>query len=186
MAARYAVTGAGVALIGVGFAGLLANASSTHPIGWFVWFAGAAVAHDALLAPLVVGVAYALGRLPGDVRRPLRTALVLAGSVTAVALPMVLGYGRRADNPSVLPQAYGAYLAVLIGLMCAAVSIVNAYSRPMGRAILTVVGVLLAIWLLFTVLGMIIAALKFLIWLGLLAVIAAVVVTVLSRLAKSR
>jgi hypothetical protein len=56
----------------------------------------------------------------------------------------------------------------------------------MGKAILTVIGVLLAIWVLFTAIGMIVAALKFMIWLGVLAVIAAVVVTVISKLAKSK
>jgi hypothetical protein len=56
----------------------------------------------------------------------------------------------------------------------------------MGKAILTIVGVLLSIWLIFMVIGMIISALKFLIWLGFLAVIAAVIVTVISRMAKSK
>lgn len=54
----------------------------------------------------------------------------------------------------------------------------------MGRMILAILGILLAIWLFFTVLGMLIAALKFLIWLGLLAVLGAVVITVLSKLSK--
>ncbi|MCW2943485.1 MAG: hypothetical protein JWR24_202 [Actinoallomurus sp.] len=62
----------------------------------------------------------------------------------------------------------------------------NAYSHLMSRTILTVLGVLLSIWLLFTVIGMIIATLKFLIWVGLLAIIVAVVLTVLGRLAKSK
>jgi hypothetical protein len=56
----------------------------------------------------------------------------------------------------------------------------------MGKAILTIVGVLLAIWLIFMVIGMIISALKFLIWVGFLAVIGAVIVTLISRMAKSR
>ncbi|MCO6007414.1 hypothetical protein NE236_20760 [Actinoallomurus purpureus] len=56
----------------------------------------------------------------------------------------------------------------------------------MGRTILTIIGILLAIWLLFTVLGMLIAALKFLLWLGVLAVVGAIIVTVISRMAKSR
>ena len=55
----------------------------------------------------------------------------------------------------------------------------------MGKAILTIVGVLLSIWLIFMVIGMIISALKFLIWIGFLAVIAAVVVTLISKMAKS-
>ncbi len=56
----------------------------------------------------------------------------------------------------------------------------------MGKAILAIIGVLLAIWVLSTAIGMIFAALKFMIWLGVLAVIAAVVVTVISKLAKSK
>jgi hypothetical protein len=55
----------------------------------------------------------------------------------------------------------------------------------MGKMILAIIGVLLSIWLIFMVIGMIISALKFLIWVGFLAVIAAVVVTVISRMAKS-
>lgn len=62
----------------------------------------------------------------------------------------------------------------------------TAYAHLMGRAILTIIGILLAIWLLFTVLGMLISALKFLLWLGVLAVIGAVIVTVISKMAKSR
>ena len=102
----------------------------------------------------------------------------MAGAVTVVALPAVLGYGRRADNPSVLPQAYGTHLVtivILIGLVTGAVAVLNAYARLMGKAILTIVGVLLAIWLIFMVIGMIISALKALIWIGFLAVIAAIV-----------
>jgi hypothetical protein len=85
----------------------------------------------------------------------------------------------------VLPQAYGVQLVMISGIVTAAAVAANAYAQPMGKAILTIVGVLLSIWLIFMVIGMIISALKFLIWIGLLAVIAAVVVTVISRMAKS-
>jgi hypothetical protein len=72
-----------------------------------------------------------------------------------------------------------------MGLITTAGAPLTAYAHPMGKAILTIVGVLLSIWLIFMVIGMIISALKFLIWVGFLAVIAAVVVTLISRLAKS-
>jgi uncharacterized membrane protein YeaQ/YmgE (transglycosylase-associated protein family) len=74
----------------------------------------------------------------------------------------------------------------MIGLTTAAIGTPNAYSRLMGKAILTIVGVLLAIWVLFTAIGMIVAALKFMIWLGVLAVIGTVIVLVISKLAKTR
>lgn len=56
----------------------------------------------------------------------------------------------------------------------------------MGRIILSIIGILLAIWLFFTVLGMLVAALKALIWIGGLAVLGVVIVIMLSRMAKSR
>lgn len=56
----------------------------------------------------------------------------------------------------------------------------------MSKAILSIVGGLLAIWLVFMAIGMIISALKVLIWVGFLAVIAAIIVTLIGRLAKSK
>ncbi|GAA4502831.1 hypothetical protein GCM10023191_054940 [Actinoallomurus oryzae] len=172
---------AGAVLIGVGLAGI---GRHIGVVGWAIWFAGVAVAHDAVFAPLVFGAAYVTRRAPAVWRR----AAVVAGTVTLVALPAVLGFGRRSDNPSVLPQAYGRHLVAivtLIGLVTGAVAALNAYARPMGKAILSIVGVLLAIWLVFMVIGMIISALKFLIWIGFLAVIGAVIVTLISKMAKS-
>ena len=74
----------------------------------------------------------------------------------------------------------------MTGFVAAAIVLLKAYSRSMSRTILTVLGVLLAIWLLFMVIGLAAAALKFLIWIGFLAIIAAVVITALGRLTKSR
>jgi hypothetical protein len=183
MRGRHVLYTLGAASIGVGFTGLLADASDTHPVGWALWFAGVAIVHDAVLAPLIFGAAHLTGRVPGP--GPLRVALVLAGSVTLIALPLIWQEGRRPDNPSILPGAYGMTIIVLIGLVTAAAAVMNAYSHRMGKAILTIVGVLLSIWLIFMVIGMIISALKFLIWIGFLAVIGAIIVTVISKLAKS-
>jgi hypothetical protein len=169
--------------IAIGLTGLVG--SGTSLVGWALWFGGLAVAHDALLVPLVL----LLVRLTRRAPRPYAAGLITAGAVTVVALPAVLGYGRRPGNPSVLPQAYGLHLVtivVLIGFGTGAIAGLNAYAHLMGKAILTIVGVLLSIWLIFMVVGMIISALQFLIWLGFLAVIAAVVVTLVSRLAKSK
>lgn len=134
---RWVAYGAGVVLVGIGVSGLLADSASTHPVGWLIWFAGAAVLHDALVAPLVFAVAVLVGRLPEPWRRAVRTTLVPTAAVTLVALPMVLGLGRRADVPSRLPLAYGTNLAAVIaasGLAGAAVATVSGRGlRAAGR-----------------------------------------------------
>lgn len=80
----------------------------------------------------------------------------------------------------------GRYAIVTkIGRIRAAVGGRTRRLASMGRTILNIIGILLAIWLFFTVLGMLVAALKFLIWLGVLAVVGAIIVTVISKMAKS-
>lgn len=61
----------------------------------------------------------------------------------------------------------------------------RAYRNGMGRTILTVVGILLAIWLAFMVIGAIIAAVKFLFIVGLLALIVTFAVVVIGRLSRN-
>ncbi|WP_199484839.1 hypothetical protein [Actinomadura craniellae] len=120
------VRAAGIALIGVGAAGLLAHAADTRPAAWAVWFAGAALVHDLLLVPAVLAVGAATTWIPGPYRRPVQAGLAIGGTVALVALPVVLGYGRRPDNPSVLPLDYGANLLLVLALVAAATGAASA------------------------------------------------------------
>ncbi|WP_326615900.1 hypothetical protein OG863_01545 [Streptomyces decoyicus] len=99
-AIRVLVGVAGVALMGVG-ASLLMDVGDLT--GVLVWLGGAVVLHDALIAPLVLLVGLVLVR--GGVRGPVRGALMAAGALTMVALPVLLRPGRPA-NSSVLPLDY--------------------------------------------------------------------------------
>ncbi|MFF4234311.1 hypothetical protein ACFYYL_00440 [Actinomadura geliboluensis] len=109
--AVWAAYAAGLALIGFGARGI---ADDVPVARWAAWFAGAAVLHDAVLVPLVLAAGLATARLPAAAKPAVRAALVVAGCVTAVALPLVLGYGRRADEPSRLPLPYGRNLALVL------------------------------------------------------------------------
>ncbi|MFF8902428.1 hypothetical protein ACF082_33705 [Streptomyces lydicus] len=91
---------AGLALMGVGASLLLDVPDLT---GVLVWLGGAMVLHDALIAPLVLLIGLVLVR--GGARGPVRGALLVAGALTAVALPMLLRPGKPA-NSSVLPLDY--------------------------------------------------------------------------------
>ncbi|WP_329400574.1 hypothetical protein OHA45_01550 [Streptomyces lydicus] len=91
---------AGLALMGVGASLLLDVPDLT---GVLVWLGGAVVLHDALIAPLVLLIGLMLVR--GGAREPVRGALLVAGALTAVALPVLLRPGKPA-NSSVLPLDY--------------------------------------------------------------------------------
>ncbi|WP_162794684.1 hypothetical protein [Nonomuraea lactucae] len=94
-------------LIVLGLAGL---ALEGVLIGWALWFGGVLVVHDALLAPGAAVAGSMIGRWPPAVR----TALILAGTLMLATLPTVLALGRRADNPSILPLAYGLNLVIVL------------------------------------------------------------------------
>ncbi|MCQ9182995.1 hypothetical protein KMT30_28920 [Streptomyces sp. IBSBF 2953] len=99
-ALRVLLGAAGSALMGVG-AWLLTDVRD--PADVLVWLGGAVLLHDVLIAPSVLLVGLVLVR--GGRRGPVRGALLVAGALTAVALPVLLRPGRTA-NPSVLPLDY--------------------------------------------------------------------------------
>ena len=77
-------------------------------IGALIFLIGVLVAHDGLLLPLTIGIGILVGRYAPRRHRALATAaLVVSLAVTIVAFPLVLGRGRTADNPSLLPLHYG-------------------------------------------------------------------------------
>ncbi|GKQ42039.1 hypothetical protein [Streptomyces sp. A012304] len=99
-AVRVLTGAAGMALMGVG-ASLLVDVRDLA--GVLVWLGGAVLLHDAVIAPLVLFIGLVLVR--GGVRGPVRGALLVAGALTAVALPVLLRPGKPA-NSSVLPLDY--------------------------------------------------------------------------------
>ncbi|MBP2708235.1 hypothetical protein JOL79_31095 [Microbispora sp. RL4-1S] len=124
--AGYALGGG---LILLGLAGLALNAGQADPLSWALWFGGGVVAHDFVLVPVTLALGVPLRRVP----RPYRVGLVVAAMITLVSLPVVLGFGRRADNPSQLPLDYGRNLAaVLLGVAVAAVA-ADAWTRLRRR-----------------------------------------------------
>ncbi|WP_328619200.1 hypothetical protein [Streptomyces sp. NBC_00354] len=102
MAYRYLVAGLGLALMGLGGALLI-----EQPSPWRIalWLAGAVVVHDGLIAPLLIAVAALTGALGLRLHGIPRAALIVAGSLTAIALPPLLRPGGAA-NPTVVPLDY--------------------------------------------------------------------------------
>lgn len=117
--------GVGVVFIGIGVHGIWADPRNVPVAGWGKWFLGGVLIHDLLFAPVVLLLAALVVRIPLPYRRILQAALAVGGSLTLVALPFVLGYGRRPDNPSQLPLPYGRnLLELLIAIAVVAVAMV--------------------------------------------------------------
>ncbi|WP_131743451.1 hypothetical protein, partial [Actinomadura roseirufa] len=117
MKTRIAMYAAGLALMAWGVRGVVLN---VNVAGWALWFAGAAVTHDGVLVPLVLVAGLLIGVVPVAYRPIVRAALICAGCTALYALPLVLGYGRRADTPSQLPLPYGRNLGIVVGAIAAA------------------------------------------------------------------
>jgi hypothetical protein len=90
------------------------------PFGVLVFLVGVLVAHDGVLLPLVLGAGALIGRyIPARRQPPVRVAALVSLAVSVVALPLVLGFGRSPDNPSVLPLPYGRGLLLVLALVWA-------------------------------------------------------------------
>jgi hypothetical protein len=106
----------------------------TRPPSFALWFLGLLVVHDAVVAPLVLGIGVVLGRrVRGRARTALCGALVLTGVLALVSWTQLRGYGLQPDNPSLMPNDYAAGLALVVGVVWAVtvVLLVRA-ARPRG------------------------------------------------------
>jgi len=83
-----------------------------------IWLGSGVLLHDAVLAPVVLGLLALVTRVAGPAARaPVVVGLVVLGSVTLVAVPVLGRFGARADNPTLLDRPYGAGWLVLAGLV---------------------------------------------------------------------
>ncbi len=116
-AARLALGAAGLAAAGYGVLRLLGtgrqNVLATVP-----WLLGVVLAHDAVLAPLVLAtVAGGVALLPSWARAPAAGVLVVLGSTTLLAVPVLGRFGAKPDNPTLLDRDYVGGWAVLAGIV---------------------------------------------------------------------
>ncbi|SHH49653.1 hypothetical protein [Streptomyces sp. 3214.6] len=125
-ALRALIGAGGLVLMGVGVSLLLDVRNLTDVL---IWLGGAVVLHDALIAPLVLLVGLVVVR--GGVRGPVRAGLLVAGALTAVALPVLLRPGPRA-NSSVLPLDYPRNWLLLLAAVATVTALVIAV-RALGR-----------------------------------------------------
>lgn len=121
------------ALVGLYGAARLIGLGLGNLAGTLLWLAGVVVAHDALLAPLVVLVtATAARRLPQWSHRATVVVLVVLGSVTLLAVPTLGRFGAKADNPTLLDRPYVAGWVAVTGLVLVAAALLAVHDRREG------------------------------------------------------
>jgi hypothetical protein len=83
-----------------------------------LFLAAALVVHDGVLLPFFLLVGALVARfVPARSRALVQGALIVTAAVTVIALPFMLGYGRRADIPSALPRNYIGGYALVVGVV---------------------------------------------------------------------
>ena len=123
----------GVAVAAYG-AWLLLQEDLSDLVDTAIWLAGGVVLHDFVLVPLTLLLGVVLIRLlPANLRAPVVGGLVVLGTVTLMAVPVLGGWGANADNPTILDRNYSVGWLVVAGVTMLVV-VVTIVLRAGGRS----------------------------------------------------
>jgi hypothetical protein len=120
---RAALGALGLAVAAYGGWLLVSRTDNAQLLDAGIWLASGVVLHDVVLTAVVlVGAALLLRVLPGQARAPAVVGLVLIGSLTIMAVPMLGEFGARDDNPTLLDRPYLASWLVVAAVTVLAVT----------------------------------------------------------------
>lgn len=115
---RLALAAVGILVIAFGAVRILYDHTNTHPFGLAKWLAGAIIVHDFVIAPVSLGIGWAVARaVPGRAQAYVQGALAVAGVTTFVALPLIYRHGQSAPGTTLLRRAYGLNLLILLAVI---------------------------------------------------------------------
>ena len=104
-----------VAII-IGLFGIFDHGSQANPFKVFRLLIGLNIFNDAVVVPVVLGVAFAVRRwAPRWLLVPAQVWLILCGVVSLYAYPLVGDFGRKPSQPSELPFNYSHNLFIVLG-----------------------------------------------------------------------
>jgi hypothetical protein len=129
----WASAAAGWGIILWGLRGALHHRIDTRPGQLVRFLLGGALAHDLVLAPVVLLIGILLARsVAGRWRAPIQAASFISGTLVLFTYPMLRGYGRTLRNPTSLPHNYATNLTVvLVAVVCGtALAALVASRRP--------------------------------------------------------
>lgn len=123
---RAALGALGVAVTAYGGWLLLSRTDTGQLVDATIWLASGVLLHDLVLAGVVLAVAAVGARLlPDAARAPAVVAMVVLGSLTLVAVPVLGRFGARDDNPTLLDRPYLASGLAVAGMVVLAVTVVG-------------------------------------------------------------
>jgi len=129
-AVRWSLGSIGVLVAGYGGWLLLTRQAGDQLVSAAQWLVGGVVLHDLMLAPALLVLAAVTARLvPRSARAPVAVLLVVVGSVTLMAIPVLGGFGRRVDNPSLLDREYVAGWLLLVTILVVVVAVGSLVQR---------------------------------------------------------
>lgn len=130
-ASRAVLMVAGVVVAGWGVWKLAAySLLDLRPVA--LWLAGGVFAHDAIVVPLTLALAIGARVLPRPWRAPSAVGLIVLGSVTLLAIPVLGRFGARDDNQTLLDRNYLLGWSILAALTAAAVLLAGLRRRAAG------------------------------------------------------
>ena len=111
----WAAVAVGWASIVFGVSSAWSHMSPSSRTSFALFVVGSAVVHDAIVAPVTIVVGTLIvRRAPRLARAAIGGALIVSATITLAAWPAVRRYGQLPDNPSLLPNAAGIGLLVII------------------------------------------------------------------------
>lgn len=96
------------------------------------WLAGGVFAHDGLVVPVTLALGLGASVLPRWWRAPAAVGLIVFGSATLLAIPVLGRFGARDDNPSLLDRNYVLGWSILGLLTVALVALSGWRLRAIG------------------------------------------------------
>jgi hypothetical protein len=109
---------------------LLSRQDHDQLVSAALWLGFGVVLHDFVLAPVVLAVVFVGARVvPVDFRAAAVAGLVVLGTATIFAIPVLGGWGERPDNPTLLNRHYWLGWLLLAVVVVVAVVVVGLRSR---------------------------------------------------------
>ncbi|MEV6304487.1 hypothetical protein AB0M02_34120 [Actinoplanes sp. NPDC051861] len=111
------------------------GALGADPAGMLLFGLAVLVVHDFVFLPVVLATGELIRRtVPPAWQATVRLVAIIDVTVLVVALPLVLGLGRDAGNPTVLPRPYTMGLILIVVLTGVTAALIRkGFERSRGR-----------------------------------------------------